>query len=172
VTMRRDCESLLYDGLTPQRSEPRPMRSSTRISRKAVELAKFTPTYGNSLINTRTWCGRVPDIPRQFRDTTSRALPKAVFPYARGLGWGQKPHARLSRSETQANPRPPFSSLVALGSLIAFFHAAEHVFQNLAICHIRFGLEGFFKEVSVGRSAEKGASNLELLPEGGRGFLL
>jgi Fe-S oxidoreductase len=126
------------------------------------DLRKIRDQYGD-LVRSR-----FPKIPRRVSGyNLDELLPENGFHTARALVGTEGTCAIVLEAKLKLIPSPPFRSLVALGYADAF-HAADHVTEILPFHPI--GLEGFEGSIVDGLR-KKGASNLELLPEG-RGFLL
>src|SRR5467141_2135099 len=159
---------LLYDGTqltvgaTSDEEFDRIIQKGGRAGEIYANLRKIRDQYGD-LVRAR-----FPKIPRRVSGyNLDELLPESGFHTARALVGTEGTCAIVLEAKLKLIPRPPFRSLVALGYTDAF-HAADHVPEILPFHPI--GLEGFEGSIVDGLR-KKGASNLELLPEG-RGFLL
>src|SRR3981189_3010075 len=159
---------LLYDGTqltvgaTSDEEFDRIIQKGGRAGEIYANLRKIRDQYGD-LVRAR-----FPKIPRRVSGyNLDELLPESGFHTARALVGTEGTCAIVLEAKLKLIPRPPFRSLVALGYADAF-HAADHVPEILPFHPI--GLEGFEGSIVDGLR-KKGASNLELLPEG-RGFLL
>jgi len=159
---------LLYDGTqltvgaTSDEEFGRIIQEGGRPGEIYVNLRKIRDQYGD-LVRAR-----FPKIPRRVSGyNLDELLPESGFHTARALVGTEGTCAIVLEAKLKLIPSPPFRSLVALGYADAF-HAADHVPEILPFHPI--GLEGFEGSIVDGLR-KKGASNLELLPEG-RGFLL
>jgi FAD/FMN-containing dehydrogenase/Fe-S oxidoreductase len=159
---------LLYDGTqltvgaTSDGEFDRVIQKGGRPGEIYAKLRKIRDQYGD-LVRAR-----FPKIPRRVSGyNLDELLPESGFHIARALVGTEGTCAIVLEAKLKLIPSPPFRSLVALGYADAF-HAADHVPEILPFQPI--GLEGFEGSIVDGLR-KKGASNLELLPEG-RGFLL
>ena len=111
---------------------------------------------------------RFPDIPRRVSGyNLDQLLPENGFNVARALVGTEGTCVVVLEARAKLISSPQHRSLVGLGYADAFA-AADHVPDILAFDPI--GLEGF-EGAMIDGLRRKGASNLELMPEG-RGFLL
>ncbi|HVZ19850.1 MAG TPA: FAD-binding and (Fe-S)-binding domain-containing protein, partial [Vicinamibacterales bacterium] len=109
-----------------------------------------------------------PDIPRRVSGyNLEQLLPEQGFQVARALVGTEGTCALVLEAKVRLIASPQFRTLVGLGYADTFA-AADHVMDILPFAPI--GLEGF-EGAMIDGLKRRGASNLELMPEG-RGFLL
>ncbi len=159
---------LLYDGTelvvgeTPQAELDAIIRAGGRRGEIYARLKSIRDRYATQIR------ARFPQIPRRVSGfNLDQLLPENGFHVARALVGSEGTCAVVLGAKLRLIPSPQFRTLVGLGYADAF-EAADHVMEILEYGPI--GLEGFEGSIVDGLT-QKGAPNLELLPEG-RGFLL
>src|SRR5229473_6227429 len=159
---------LLYDGTrltvgaTPDDELSRILQDGGRLAEIYGNLRRIRDKYGDLVRK------RFPRIPRRVSGyNLDELLPERGFNVARALVGTEGTCVIVLEAKLKLIPSPPHRALVALGYGDAIL-AADHVPEILPFHPI--GLKGFEGSIVDGLR-KKGASNLELLPEG-RGFLL